>query len=72
MHIQIEATGFITEIDGVPVRLWEGTTGTGIPCKVFIHRIAVSNQVDQTAFDAELLAQMPPASPSVPLAFILN
>ncbi len=71
MQIQIEATDKLTTMDGVPVRLWEGTTASGIPCKVFVHRIAVHNDHDSSQFEAELAEQMPPARPPIPLSMIL-
>ena len=70
MKLQIEATEYLTEIDGVPVRLWEGTTEAGIPCKVFVHRVAVRGDRDSTQFDRELREQMPPAR-HISLAMIL-
>lgn len=60
MRITIEATDKLTEIDGVPVRLWEGVTDGGVPCKVFVHRVAVRDHHDTGAFDRELAEQLPP------------
>lgn len=40
MKITIESTSVITTIEGVKVRLWEGTTERGAPCKVFVRMIA--------------------------------
>lgn len=54
MKMQIEATGKLTEIDGVPVRLWEGVTKAGVKCKVFVHRIAVHESEDATQFERGL------------------
>jgi len=71
MRIQIEATEKITTIDGVPVRLWEGVTESGVKCKVFVHRIAVHKDDDSGQFDRELQEQMPPAAPAIPLSMIL-
>ena len=41
MKIEITATEHLTDIDGVPVRLWDGVTENGIKCRVFVHRLAV-------------------------------
>lgn len=71
MKIQIEATDKVTTMDGVPVRLWEGTTESGVPCKVFVHRLAVHKNDDAAQFEAELAEQMPPARPPIPLSMIL-
>lgn len=60
MKLMIESTDQLTHIDGVPVRLWEGATEDGIPCKVFIHLIAVANDEDSSAFDRALKAELPP------------
>jgi hypothetical protein len=60
MKLEIIATGKLTEIGGVPVRLWEGKTESGIPCKVFVHRVMVHKDHDSTQFEAELKEQMPP------------
>jgi hypothetical protein len=60
MKIQIESTDQLTHIDGVPVRLWTGHTERGVPCKVFVHRVAVRDDVDSVQFDLELAEQLPP------------
>jgi hypothetical protein len=70
MKLMIESTDVTTRLDGVPVRLWEGTTEDGIPCKVFLHRIAVANEQDATAFETELQRQLPPGR-YLPLSLIL-
>lgn len=48
--MQITATEHLTEIEGVPVRLWNGVTEAGTPCLVFVHRVP----------EAELQRQLPP------------
>jgi hypothetical protein len=70
MKIIIESTDVTTRLDGVPVRLWEGTTEDGVPCKVFIHRIAVANVADASVFEEELERKLPPGS-YIPLSAIL-
>lgn len=70
MVIMIESTNEITQIDGVPVRVWLGTTDRGIKCKLFIHRIAVHKQSDHEEFDFVLRTELP-LFQSVPLAKIL-
>lgn len=71
MKITIESTDMLTEIDGVPVRYWQGTTEAGIPCKVFVHRIAVHNRIDASEFARELKERMPPKERRVSLRDIL-
>ena len=72
MKIVIEATDKLTELDGVPVRLWEGVTDRGVPCKVFVHRIAVHDSEDQTAFRQELQEKLPPLSKPIALQLLLT
>ena len=60
MEIMIKATDQITELDGVPCRVWEGTTVGGVKCHVFVHRLAVHNDADSSEFDAALKAMPAP------------
>lgn len=60
MKITIESTDSITHLDGVPVRVWNGITEQGVPCKVFVHRLAVHQDEDLAAFERELQEQLPP------------
>jgi hypothetical protein len=60
MNIQITPTNKITTLGEVPVRLWEGVTDQGVKCKVFVHRIAVHESEDSSAFERTLREQMPP------------
>ena len=46
MRLTITATDKLTDIDGVPVRLWMGVSESGVPCYVFVHRIAVYEAED--------------------------
>lgn len=46
MKIQVESTTQITHVNGVPVRVWEGTTETGIKVICLVTRIAVSKDED--------------------------
>jgi len=41
MEITIKNTTKIVELNGVPARVWEGETSTGVPVHCFITRIAV-------------------------------
>jgi hypothetical protein len=59
MRIQIEPTDILTDLDGVPVRVWNGITENGTQCFVFVHRVAVYSE-DSEEFDAELLDQPSP------------
>lgn len=70
MKLTITATDQITHIEGVPCRLWEGVSEDGVPCKVFVHRVAVHNDHDSSRFEKELAEQLP-AGRIVPLSQIL-
>ena len=70
MKLMIESTDEITSMENVPVRVWKGVTESGVPCIVFVHRIAVLNSEDQSQFDTELAEQLPPGR-IVPLSAIL-
>jgi hypothetical protein len=54
MKITIESTDTETEVDGVLCRIWAGVTESGTECVVFVHRIAVHNDEDQSEFEREL------------------
>jgi hypothetical protein len=60
MRLSIESTDKITSMDGVPVRLWMGTTDDGQQCLVFVHRVAVPEDGDRRRFEQELNAEEPP------------
>lgn len=72
MKVAIASTETITDIDGVAVRLWEGTTEQGVKCLVFVHRLAVRNSEDQGQFEQELQKmQMPQSQRFIPLSNLL-
>lgn len=72
MKIAITSTEQLTEVDGVPVRVWDGVTEGGVPVKVFVHRLAVHKDEDCAAFEREL-REFPPPGPDrhVPLRMVL-
>lgn len=59
MKITIESTNKLTHFDGVPVRVWMGTTESGVQCHVFVHRIAVREDQNAEQFERELKEQLP-------------
>lgn len=61
MKLTIESTAGIAILDGIETRIWEGRTEKGIPCVVFVHRIAVRDDYDKSEFDALLLPKPVPA-----------
>jgi hypothetical protein len=60
VKITIEATDRIVNLtderraDGVPGRVWEGTTESGIAVFVVVTRIAAHRDADLSQFEAEL------------------
>jgi len=73
MELQIESTTKIVYLNGVPARVWEGHTSSGIPVHCYITRVAVAEDKDQAQFAAELLEcrKPSPAIESLPLSMIL-
>jgi len=73
MQIEIESTEKIVELDGVPARVWEGKTKSGIPVHCFVTRISPQTHDNIEQFERELKEQRAP-SPEVaayPLRLIL-
>lgn len=72
MKIAIESTATTTSVEGCPVRLWEGVTEGGVRCKVFVRLVAVREEADRAAFDAELREVAAPRGElAIPLRMIL-
>ena len=61
MKITVESTTKVVQLNGIPARVWEGTTSTGIPVHVFITRVAVAEEADQGQFQRELQECRPPS-----------
>jgi hypothetical protein len=59
-----ESTDRIVTLNGVPARVWEGTTESGVACFLFVTRIAVHKDEDASQFEAELQEQRPPSAES--------
>lgn len=63
MKVTLESTTKIVELNGVPARLWEGKTDTGIAVHAFITRIAVDkDEPDTQQFETELRECIPPSA----------
>lgn len=72
MKITLQNTSQITMINGVPARVWEGTTEKGVPIACFITRVAVHQDADASELDRELKEQDPPKPiTSWPLSMII-
>ena len=54
MKVNLESTTKIVELNGIPARIWEGETESGIKVHAFITRIAAPEDADLRQFEAEL------------------
>ncbi len=54
MEIIMNSTEKIVALNGVPARVWEGETSSGVPVHCFVTRIAVSKDDDCSQFEKEL------------------
>ena len=61
MKITIVPTSTLTEMDGIPVRLWTGQTDQGIPVLLAVHRVMVREDQRQEEFRAALHECCPPS-----------
>lgn len=64
MKITIESTEKVVTLNGIPARIWEGATEKGVPVVVFVTRIGVPLDGDQTDFQREL-QECRPLSPEM-------
>ncbi len=60
----LESTSKVVLVDGVPARIWEGRTESGISFHAFVTRVAVARDADNSLFEAELRETRAP-SPDV-------
>lgn len=73
MKITVSNTSKIVELNGVPARIWEGETDSGIPVHCYVTRIAVASDADDAQFKAELQEARAPSVEveAIPLRLIL-
>lgn len=73
MKIQMHSTEKIVELNGVPARVWEGVTESGITVHCFVTRVAVGKDEDTSQFEKELEQHSPPSADvmAYPLRLIL-
>jgi hypothetical protein len=73
MTITISSTTKTVELNGVPARVWEGETESGIKCHALITRIGVARDLDASQFETELKEQRTPSPEieAIPLRMIL-
>ena len=74
MKITLESTSRIVQVNGVPARVWQGTTASGVRVVCLVTRIAVETGQDTSLFERELEEHAAPRSDAVeafPLRLIL-
>lgn len=74
MKINIESTSKIVHLNGVPARVWEGQSESGIKLHCFITRVAIDKDEPRSAeFEKELSEQKAPSPEieAIPLRMIL-
>jgi hypothetical protein len=74
MRVNLENTSKIVEVNGIPCRIWEGWTDSGIEVHAYVTRIAVSAEEKRfEEFEAELRETRPPSAgvAAIPLRLIL-
>jgi len=73
VRVHLESTTKTVTLNGVPARVWEGHTESGIPVHAFITRIAVHQSQDTSQFEAELQECAAPSSDvaAIPMRLIL-
>src|SRR5205814_944901 len=54
MKLTLANTDRIVHVNGVPARIWEGTTESGIPVIAFVTRLAVKAESTPPEFEREL------------------
>ena len=74
MKIAVENTSKIVTLNGVPARIWEGFTESGIRCHCYITRIAIDkDELRSEEFERELNEQKAPSTEieAIPIRTIL-
>ncbi len=76
MKIIIENTDKIVDLNGVPARIWEGTTESGVPVTCFITRIVprTHDEAVSAQFAAELREEKTPTlyAQGIPLRMLID
>lgn len=74
MKLIIESTSKIVQLNGIPARVWEGETASGVKVHCFITRVAIDKDEKRAdEFERELMEQKPPSASiaSFPLSLII-
>jgi len=76
MKITIENTDKIVDLNGVPVRIWEGQTESGVPVTCFVTRIIprTHDEAVNAQFAAELREEKTPSiyAQGIPLRMFID
>ncbi len=65
MKITLTSTDRMTDLNGVPARIWEGRTDAGTPIFALITRVGVNRSQDCAPFERELREVHAPCSAEV-------
>lgn len=73
MKVTLHSTTKVVHLNGVPARIWEGETESGIPVHAYVTRIAVHEDQDLTEFQRELQEHEPPSADiaAIPVRLII-
>lgn len=76
MKLTLESTTQIVKLDGIPARVWEGQTDSGVRVHAFVTRVAVAEGLPAShyeQFEKELKEQRKPSPEvaAIPLSMIL-
>jgi len=68
-----KSTTKIVTLNGVPHRIWEAVTDSGIKCFLFVASVMVHEEEDQSEFESELEEQSQPSPEieAIPLRLII-
>lgn len=72
MKITLESTTEIRELNGVPGRIWQGKTESGVDVYAFIVRVACHRDDDASQFERELIETHVKATQKALAAFPLR
>lgn len=74
MKVQLRSTEKVITFNGLPARIWEGITESGIKCHAYITRIAIDKDEPRAdEFSKELQEHEPPSTEiqAIPLRMII-
>ncbi len=73
MKLTLKNTTKIVDLNGVPARIWQGQTDSGIPVVAYITRVQVSKDADCEQFSRELQETAAPRADvqAIPMRLIL-